>query len=1001
MRTYLLTLLMMAGLVSQSAFGQGIIRGTVTESASGLEVIGGNVKVISESDDVPIGASTDFDGKYSIEGLPAGTYTLECTYIGFAPQRITDIKVADGEVTLVNFQMQEAGVEIIQIEITARNLGNTEASMLTRQKKAGIVMDGISAAQISKSGDSDVAGAVQRIPGVTVEGGKYVYVRGLGDRYSKSLVNGAEVPSLDPERNTVQMDLFPTNLIDNVTVYKTFSPNLPGSFTGGCVDIETKSFPDDLVIGASLSMGAHSIAHFQPDAYQSYKGGSLDWLGFDDGLRQLPESAFNSITNPNYSQDGSSPTSAEQTELIRDYTRDFEQNDRILSLEDEAEQSFTSRTRRPMLNTGASFSYGNRFKVFGKDLGVIVGATYSNNHTAYIDGASGRYQLNGLIDNARGLTGNIILDDSRAVYNSIWGTLGNFSLKLNEKNKLSLTLMHNQSGEKTFRSQSGNNLDEDSDLYITEAWLFEQRGMSTAQFSGEHVLERFNKLKIDWNASVSSANQSQPDWRFFTYEVTFPTNSSEDSLFEINPANGQLPTRYFRNMNQINADGKVDFTLPFENNPILDKVQFGAGRVTKIRSFRERQYRYNSGVSQFSGNLQEYISPDNYVTWTGTGPDNGVYISDFFETPNNYIAQEDITTGYAMAELSLLERGEGKNKRFLRLITGLRTEATYIRLDQLQDPTQVFVSFNENNPTGDLATDLRYIDFLPALNMNYSTKGGSMNYRLGYSRTLARPTFRELAPFVSFSFIGDYLFQGNPNLERTLIDNFDARWEWYPNTGEIFSLSGFFKNFQNPIERVNNIAAANQELTLRNVDNAWLAGAEFEVRKKLGFLGKWASDFNTALNFSYIYSQTTIDPQEFAEIILTVPDASETRPMFGQSPYVINALLSYEKAGWMANLSYNISGPRLSIVVRGGTPNIYELPRNMLNFNISKEITQRFTVKASVANLLDARMQQAHTFDANGIFDRYFYQDNALGQMYNIKLSYNFDRQKEQEAADF
>lgn len=991
MRKYLFTLLVFLGLCSQVVFGQGIIRGTVTESASGLEVIGGNVKIISEDGGAPIGAATDFDGKYSIEGLPAGSYTLECTYIGFAPQRITDITVNDEQVTLVNFQLQEGGIAMEQIVIEARNLGNTEASLLTRQKKSGVVMDGISAAQISKTGDRDVAAAIQRVPGVTVEGGKYVYVRGLGDRYSKSLVNGSEVPSLDPERNTVQMDLFPTNLVDNVVVYKTFSPQLPGSFAGGCVDITTKSFPDDLIIGGSISIGAHSIAHFQ--SYESYEGGGLDWAGFDDGTRALPESAYNSLNNPNYSRVGSAPSSASQTELVRDYTRDF--------YKEGDKESLSSSSVQPLPNTSASFSYGNRLKVFGKDLGVIFGVTYNNSYTSYTDGTSGRYKLAGNINNALGLTGDIIVDDSRSTFNTIWGTLGSLNLKLNNNNKLSLTLMHNQSGEKTFRDQVGDNLNEEGDLYITKAWLFEQRGLSTAQFAGEHIFDKFNKLKIDWSASLSTANQAQPDWRFFTYEGYFPTGASEDTSYQINPSNGQIPTRYFRYMNQINGDAKVDFTLPVEELSFLDKIRFGGGRLTKVRSFRERQYRYRSRSTTFNGNnLQSYIEEDNLVNWEGSGIDDGVFITDYFEPDNNYIAQEDITTGYAMVNMPLLESGEKENKRLLRIITGVRTEATHIRLDRLEDPTNTFVSFAENDSTGELATDLQYIDFLPALNLNYSTRGGNMNYRLAYSRTLARPTFRELAPFVSFSFIGDYLFNGNPDLQRTLIDNFDLRWEWFPKSGEILSFSAFFKNFQNPIERVNNESAPDQaELTLRNVDNAWLTGAEMEVRKRFDFLGKYAEGFSAALNLSYIYSQTTIDSQEYVAITQTVPDAPDTRPMFGQSPYVINGLLTYAKDGWLANLSYNISGPRLSIVVRGGTPNIFELPRNMLNFNISKDITPRINLKVSAGNILGARLQQAHTFDANDVFERYFYQDNALGRSFRVKLSYNFDRMKEQTAA--
>jgi len=267
----------------------GTITGKVIEAESGFEVIGGNVVIQGTTN----GNSTDLDGVYTIKVEP-GTYNLECSYIGFETTVIENVVVKAGEVTQTDVQLGESGIDIdVDITIVGKRVNNSEAAVLAIQKKAPVVLDVMSAAQIAKSGDNNVASAVKRVTGVTVEGGKYIYVRGLGDRYSKTTLNGATIPGLDPNKNTVQMDLFPTNLIDNIVVYKTFSPNLPGDFTGGYVDISTKDFPTTKTISASASIGYNTLATFNSN-FLSYEGGANDWLGFDDGTRAVPDVIKNS-----------------------------------------------------------------------------------------------------------------------------------------------------------------------------------------------------------------------------------------------------------------------------------------------------------------------------------------------------------------------------------------------------------------------------------------------------------------------------------------------------------------------------------------------------------------------------------------------------------------------------------------------------------------------------------------------------------------------------------
>jgi TonB-dependent receptor len=350
---------------------------------------------------------------------------------------------------------------------------------------------------------------------------------------------------------------------------------------------------------------------------------------------------------------------------------------------------------------------------------------------------------------------------------------------------------------------------------------------------------------------------------------------------------------------------------------------------------------------------------------------DGVFIVDAYEPANNYDANQQVASAYAMVEIPLTNR--------LRAVTGLRMETTEIQFHSFSESIKEKYDYLDGK-----ANVLENMDFLPSLNLNYEMTE-TTQLRFAYNRTLARPTFRELAPFESFDFMGGFILIGNPELERTLVDNVDLRFEIYPNSGEIISVSAFYKNFEKPIERTYNPEAPNGEFTFRNVEQAKLMGAEFEIRKNLSFISKVLSDFSLASNFTYIYSRSEIDERELEQIRATNPNAKSYREMFGQASYVVNILFSYKnKTGTSANLAYNISGPRISYISIGGTPNIYELPRNSLNFNIRQEFKNGLGLKLAANNILNAKYQQAITFKGQD----YFVQSNDLGMDFSIGVNF-------------
>jgi len=288
-----ITILIVALLAITQLFSQGTVRGTILDAKTGETVPFANV-LVKETE---TGNTTDFDGVYTLS-LDAGIYTVEFSFLGYATLTVPDVEVKDGEETLLDVSFEEEGTLIEEVVVTASAINTTETAVLTIQRKALGLLDGVSTQAIKRTGDSDVGGAVKRVTGVSVQEGKYIVVRGLGDRYSKTSLNGMDVPGLDPDKNSVQLDIFPTNLVDNIIVYKSFTPNLPGDFTGGMVDILTKDFPEKKTISLSAGASYNPTQHFNKN-YITSQGGGLDWLGFDDGTRKLPQAISAVINDPN------------------------------------------------------------------------------------------------------------------------------------------------------------------------------------------------------------------------------------------------------------------------------------------------------------------------------------------------------------------------------------------------------------------------------------------------------------------------------------------------------------------------------------------------------------------------------------------------------------------------------------------------------------------------------------------------------------------------------
>ncbi|HAY57334.1 MAG TPA: hypothetical protein DCX49_07840, partial [Flavobacteriales bacterium] len=539
-------------LFSSTMWSQGAIRGVIADAQTGETLIGANVVI----KDPYVGAMADIDGNFSLEGLAPGTYEVVGSFIGYTP--LTETVTVNNDVVLVNFNLYAETFVIEEAaEVVAKVDRSRDVYMENIKKKSASSMDFISSQQIKQAGDSDAAGAIKRVPGVSTVG-NFVFVRGLSDRYIKTTLNGAEVPSMNPRRNSIEMDLFPTALVDNLVIMKTQTANLPGDWAGAYISVETKDFPDEFTFNYSSTVGFNDQTTFQ-DVLGSNEG-STDWLGFDDGTRALPNavagvtaddwayrqttSFYDDLVYMGYGDQlqelGYEQGDIALNNIFQVFSQLDDNNGTLVDLSgadawttflEEGRSAHNEQANQPLTQIGQSFSntwevqrrtaplnwshslsLGNRTTLFGRPLGYIVGLQWGQNFNHYEGGEYGRYAGGSVAGDSLGL--DRYYDDARTDATYKWNALINLSYKLNEFNKVSVMAMPNMSGTSSTRLQDGINPRDHDDFQRQITHRYEGRELNIFQLRGEHFLPA-SSTKIRWNASQAQGTLHTPDLRVF------------------------------------------------------------------------------------------------------------------------------------------------------------------------------------------------------------------------------------------------------------------------------------------------------------------------------------------------------------------------------------------------------------------------------------------------------------------------------------------------------
>ncbi len=896
-------------LVLGHAYAQtGKINGKVIDAKTGETLPGASVLIEGTTQ----GAATDLDGNYSISHLQAGTYTLICRYVSYADKKIANVLVKENEVTQVNISLQEpVGDTLVTVEITATYNHEGQIFADNLRKKEASVSDVLSSDIIKKTPDRTAGDAVKRITGASIQDNKFVVIRGLSDRYNAAYINGAPLPSSESDRRAFAFDIFPANMLDNLVILKTATPELPGDFAGGVIQINTKSIPDKNQQQFSISSTYNTLTTFKP--FYTHSAGKYDWIGLDDGRRALPKAI---PSNEEYKQITDNFLKAEYAKSMK--------------------YDWWIFRKQAMPALSAQYSLARNFSLFKRDAGVLVALSYQNNPTT-------NYQTRSEFDDfPTGAIKTLHFNDTVCNRNILSSALINFSYKLNDNNQVSMKNLFsiNSDDRVNVRKGASNYNDPQPTPEESSVRWFTQNMLSSSQLMGDHLLPK-SKIRMKWVGGYSKVERDIPAMMRNVYQYDYNLGKYLCLIADNTDIRGG-GNMFYSNMTEAISSIKYDISVPFAIKKTKHEFKAGVYLQNRNRDFNARSFKftpYKKGSQvRFDGDLLQL--PDNQifavehmgVMEDSVGPYNGGFkLTEITKVSDGYSAASNLQAGYLMVDSRVHEKH--------RLVWGARIESYRQQFHYTEEGSNI-----------DRTEDTTVVDILPSVNYIFNVTE-KMNLRASYYRTVSRPEFRELAPFQFYNFIQLNIWSGDPKLKRALVENFDIRYEWFPGASQVVSVTGFYKHFTNPIESIQRAAVSGDpELYYTNIRRAENYGTELEYRIKLDFLTKNDSSIiwpNTTLFTNLTLIKSQIDNKGIIGAV--------ERPLQGQSPYIVNAGIQYTHPtnGLGFNVSYNVVGPRIFVVGNSQEPDVWEKQRNVIDLQLVKTFyNQKLELKFNARDIL-------------------------------------------------
>jgi hypothetical protein len=886
-------------LLSFSGFTQNTsIKGKVLDARTGEELIGVNVVI----EGTKIGASTELDGIFEIKNVQPGTVVLVASFIGYETQKVTLSVKPEGPTNTI-IRLKEQSVMLEGATITVDKVTATENALVLETKEARQVVSGISRQQITKSQDRDAAQAMARIPGVTVVENRFVMIRGVSERYNSVMINNVVAPSTEVDKRTFSFDLISSSAIDRMMIYKSGSPELPGDFAGGVIKIFTNNSVSKDFTEVNFSVGYRNGTTFNP--YLQSEGHFTDFLGFGGGSTRRLSRNF-PTTDQLASSGRNNPLRQEAGRMLNN---NFVANESVAL---------------PDYNLGVAF--GRKYTVNGKELTGLTTVNFSQSYQYFQRDFFRYFEWE---DRTRPVLQRFaFLDDTHQRDNKV-SIMSNWSYRYSPNTRLRFSNFFTQIGENETIIRNGEDfIQRPGDDLRNYLLGYRSRSVYSGQLEGVHDLT--DKSQVTWVVGGSYLGEAEPDLRRFrTYR---PRTFSEDQGFimQLPPSSNLFETgRYFGSLNEFSVNNGLDYTYTFGES-LGNKQQIKTGYYIDYRSrrFDSRyfSYLYPGFSDPVIGDSLSRLPLDVIFSEDNISVNNGFVIEEGTRPIDAYNASNFLTAAYGAIFYPI---------GLFNFSGGLRLEYNIQRMDSRDDFSKIEVV----RPI---------LSVLPFVNGSYNFDEKNL-IRLSGGRTVNRPEFRELAPFMFYDYKLEAARFGNPNLTTATIDNVDIRYEYYPRMGETISFGVFGKYFRNPIENRTIITTEQPNFTFINADFAYNYGAELEIRKSFQGLGmgKFVDRLSINANASYIFSVVDLGEAAIAQ--------ERTRPLQGQSPYIINAGLFYsdEQAKFDVALSYNIFGPRIFSVGDVLFPTIFELERHSIDATISKTLANGLMIKVGVQDILN------------------------------------------------
>jgi len=827
--------------------------------------------------------------------------------------------------------------------------------LVERAKAAGMV-ESFGAEQIAKAAVKDVGDIVGKISGSTIVEGKFAVIRGLSDRYTSTLLNGAEVPSGDPYRRSVQLDLFPSSMIERVAISKTYTPDQPGGTGGSTIDVVTKSFPDRSFFKFTTGVSYNENSNLKGDFIANPRS-SMAMYDLPGGPRMLDDQYFNLNGAPPVP----GPSSSRETPE-RAASRRQQANTHAALLRSLGTADFAGVSRDSPLNSSFSASGGDTLFMFGRPLGLFGALNYSRNFKSYENIELSRSNNRGFVEKSG--------HEDQANITTDYGVNLNVGYKVSDNVELGFNYLLAHSTDEETRHTTYDFLASPAGDTLQQWQLhFTGREINNYQFRGKVELPPLADSQVDWVLNLADTMQTEPDHRFMNY---FLDEFGRARLGDAGLPVPQFPSRYFRDITEQSLNAKVDWKVPFWFAGRESSLKTGWLSSTADREFREQYFGYTGSGGFDVSNPNSYLNDPAYLGYEAVYL-GGIRTNYNFSRVVNlavgrpYTASSDITAGYLMADVGALP--------WLRLIGGARLERTSMDIDAFRDGK----------------SELNQTDVLPAFSSVVSL-ATNLSLRLSYAETVARPSFREKSPILNYLPDRKVFARGNADLQMAAIKSYDARLEWFPAPGEIFSLGVFYKQLTKPIE-LYQVQLDGDDVTWINRGDATVMGLEFEARKSLRFLSPHFEGLTLGANVALINSETELTDVEYqnksdvdGDGVIDFP-VSRSRPLYDQSPYVINLDLSYDHptSGTSLSLSANLTGERISLATAQGADQ-YEHSPVMLDAGISQKVGRHLSVRFAVRNILDSEYLQTYGPKPDGAL----YQSYKRGRTFSLSLSAEF-----------